>query len=262
MAFYKPRKPKVSIYYKKKNPHYRRKNTLRHVVILSVATVIIGAAAFGTHALLSPFHVAVQADAPVTSQAAQKSTSHSAIDKNSWQLRLVNATHPLPADFTVETSPVGNARFDSRAAGSLQKLINDCNNEGNHLLICSGYRSVSLQTTLYKTEIRKAERKGSSDAAEEAATVVAKPGTSEHNSGLAVDFGSKTNQLCDETFGKTPEGQWLMDNAYKYGFILRYPKGKEKFTGIIYEPWHYRYVGITAAKEIREKGVCLEEYLA
>lgn len=258
MAAYKPRKPRVSIYYKKTKKR-------RHAAIILTAVAVIGAASFGTHALLAAFPKTVPTGAPVAStvkKAVSTAQASAVIDKSAWELRLVNASHPLPISFTAKTTAVKNARFDSRAAGTLEKMIDDCNNSGYHLLICSGYRSISYQTTLYKTEIRKAERKGAANAAVEAATVVAKPGTSEHNLGLAVDFGSTTNQLCDETFEKTPEGQWLIQNAYKYGFILRYPKGKEQITGIIYEPWHYRYVGVAAAKQMHDQGVCLEEYLA
>lgn len=198
--------------------------------------------------------------APVSSAASSAPT----VDRQSWQLRLVNASHPLPANFSVKTSAVGNVRFDARASGALQKMISACNTEGNHLMACSGWRSISLQTTLYHDEIRSKQSNGlqSGAAVAAAAAVVAPPGTSEHNLGLAVDLGSISNQLLDETFAGTPESRWLVKNAASYGFILRYPKGKEQITGIIFEPWHYRYVGVPTAEEIQRKNLCLEEYLA
>ncbi|WOC32427.1 MULTISPECIES: M15 family metallopeptidase [Caproicibacterium] len=260
MAAYRHNKSKVTIHYK---DFYRRRKRRGHILFLLAAIGISCAAVLGTHMLLEPFQTAVPAAASAATPASKNSAvSSSTVDKSSWKLRLVNASHPLPENFTVETSPVGNVRFDIRAAGELQSLLDACSSSGNRLILCSGYRSISKQTTLYQTEIRKVQAQGSSNAAEEAATIVAKPGTSEHNLGLAVDFGCLTDQRCDEAFGDTPEGQWLMNNAYQYGFILRYPKGKESITGIIYEPWHYRYVGKEAAKEIHEKGICLEEYLA
>ena len=99
------------------------------------------------------------------------------------------------------------------------------------------------------------------DARTKAATSVARPGTSEHQAGLAVDIVDSSHQILDATQQDTPVQQWLMENSWKYGFILRYPNDKSSLTGIIYEPWHYRYVGIEAAAEIYEREICLEEYL-
>ncbi len=260
MSRYQP--PKMS---RSRTNYFKHKRRRRHVVIVLCSIAIIAVAVAGTRSLLRSFPsnektLSAPSSSVVNKKAVtpQKATT---IDKSSWQLRLVNNTHPLPENFTVQTSIVAGHRFDSRAAPFLQKLISDCNAQGHHLLICSAYRSISYQTSLFKTEIQKAEQNGASDAVQTAATVVAKPGTSEHNLGLAVDFGSTGNQLCDESFGNTPEGQWLMQNAYKYGFILRYPKGKEDITKIIYEPWHYRYIGTAAAKEMQGKNICLEEYV-
>ena len=100
------------------------------------------------------------------------------------------------------------------------------------------------------------------DAETEAAKVVAVPGTSEHQLGLALDIVDLNNQNLDESQESTPVQKWLMEHSWEYGFILRYPNEKSEITGIIYEPWHYRYVGVDAASEIHKLGVCLEEYLA
>lgn len=99
------------------------------------------------------------------------------------------------------------------------------------------------------------------DAKLEAGKIVAVPGTSEHQLGLAVDIVDKYNQVLDENQENTAVQKWLMENCWKYGFILRYPNDKSSITGIMYEPWHYRYVGDAAAKEIYQQGICLEEYL-
>ena len=99
------------------------------------------------------------------------------------------------------------------------------------------------------------------EADQKAATVVARPGTSEHELGLAVDIVDADYQQLDEGQASTPVQQWLMEHCWEYGFILRYPDGKSDLTGIIYEPWHYRYVGVETAQALRESGQCLEEYL-
>ena len=99
------------------------------------------------------------------------------------------------------------------------------------------------------------------EATAQAGTVVAVPGTSEHQTGLAVDLVDKSYQHLDDAQASTDVQQWLMENSWKYGFILRYPAEKSDVTGIIYEPWHYRYVGKPAAREMRELGLCLEEYI-
>lgn len=184
-----------------------------------------------------------------------------------WRLRLASAAHPLPADFSVETVPAGNrykqVQFDKRAAPDLEALLEACNSEGYQLMPCSGYRDVAYQTGLFERQVKQEEDRGApeEDARSAAATVVAEPGTSEHNLGLAVDFGTVDNQKIDESFAQEPVFQWLQENAWKYGFILRYPQDKESVTGIVYEPWHYRYVGKEAAEQIHSRGVCLEEYL-
>ena len=103
----------------------------------------------------------------------------------------------------------------------------------------------------------------SREAAEaEAGKVVAVPGTSEHQLGLALDIVDLNNQNLDTSQEDTPVQKWLIEHSWEYGFILRYPNDKSEITGIIYEPWHYRYVGRDAAREIHERGVCLEEYLS
>ena len=181
-----------------------------------------------------------------------------------WMLRLVNASHPLDREYRPELEEIeNNYYFDARAVQELRKMLSDGRKEGLDFWICSAYRTIEKQTELYENKVRRLEAEGMSHekALERAAAEVTRPGTSEHHLGLAADIVARSYQILDEKQEETPEQQWLMKNCWKYGFILRYPTEKTEETGIIYEPWHYRYVGKEAAKEIWEKGICLEEYL-
>lgn len=130
-------------------------------------------------------------------------------------------------------------------------------------LICSSYRSNERQEQLYRNKINLLIGQGysSADARKEAGKVIALPGTSEHQLGLAVDIVDVNNQNLDSSQEDTDVQQWLMQNSWRYGFVLRYPTDKSDITGIIYEPWHYRYVGKEAAEYIYKNNICLEEYL-
>ena len=152
---------------------------------------------------------------------------------------------------------------DARAYPDLQDMLGDMSQAGLSPLICSSYRSQERQQELYDNKVQRVMDEGVSlEAAQaEAARWVARPGTSEHQTGLAVDIVSLSNQMLDETQESTPEFQWLAENAWKYGFILRYPNDKTEKTGIAYEPWHFRFVGKEAAEEMHDLGLCLEEYL-
>lgn len=142
---------------------------------------------------------------------------------------------------------------------SLEKMILDARGDGIILWISSGYRSVNHQTKLFNRQIEREKSKGLSEdkAIEAAESVVARPGTSEHNLGLAVDFNG-----VEDDFYKTKEYKWLTENAHKYGFIERYKKEWQNITGVISEPWHFRYVGEDQAGKIKESGMCLEEYVS
>ena len=156
-----------------------------------------------------------------------------------------------------------NYYFDSRAVGELQQMLADGRKQGLDFWICSAYRTIEKQTDLYNNKVSRLQAEGLSyeEAYRQAGTVVAYPGTSEHNLGLAADIVAKDYQLLDDKQAETPEAKWLKENCWRYGFILRYPTDKTGETGIIFEPWHYRYVGKEAAREIMEQGICLEEYL-
>lgn len=181
-----------------------------------------------------------------------------------WRLTLVNPWNPLPDGYEVPLVQLKNGSYvDERCYPDLQAMMDACRAEGLSPVICSAYRSREKQEALYANQLDKQLALGLSeaDARAEAGKVVAVPGTSEHQLGLAVDLVDLDNQNLNESQEKTAVQKWLLENSWKYGFILRYPNDKRELTGIIYEPWHYRYVGKDAAREIYETGVCLEEYL-
>lgn len=179
-------------------------------------------------------------------------------------LLLVNPWNPLPEGYEPELTTLSDGtQVAEYCAEALTQMLDDCRLAGNEAVICSGYRTQDTQQWLYDNKISRLIEAGvpQEDAAAEAAKVVAYPGTSEHQTGLAVDITDSAYTALDEGQEQTSTQQWLMENSWKYGFILRYPTGKSDVTGIIYEPWHYRYVGTGAAAEIHELGLCLEEYL-
>jgi D-alanyl-D-alanine carboxypeptidase len=187
------------------------------------------------------------------------------VDRNDWRLTLVNADHPLPQGVHVETRGLPNGlAIDARAYDDLMDMIDDGQRQGLDFVICSAYRSYEKQQELYDDKVSRIQRdegKSYEQAYEEARQTVAFPGTSEHQLGLAVDIVAYDYQQLDDKQLDTPECKWLVENSWKYGFIMRYPQDKKLITKIIFEPWHYRYVGYDAAKAIHESGQCLEEYL-
>ena len=179
-------------------------------------------------------------------------------------LLLVNPWNPIPEDYGVALRTLDNGQSVADACyEALMQMLDDCAAAGYQAEVCSGYRNIALQTQLYENKVSRLMYEGYSrkNAERTAATEVAYPGTSEHHTGLAVDIVDAANGNLDETQEQMPAQQWLMENCHRYGFILRYPEGKSEITGIIYEPWHYRYVGTEAARVIHEEGLCLEEYL-
>ncbi len=198
------------------------------------------------------------------SSGTGKFSTASSEDTDAWQLTLVNADHPMEEGYSPQVSEIeNNYYFDSRAVAYLQQMLADGRKEGLDFWICSAYRTIEKQTDLYNDKVSRLQAEGLSydEAYEQAGTVVAYPGTSEHNLGLAADIVARSYQLLDDRQAETAEAKWLKENCWRYGFILRYPTDKTEETGIIFEPWHYRYVGKKAAKEIMEQGICLEEYL-
>lgn len=179
---------------------------------------------------------------------------------------MVNKGRILPSSYVPESLVVPNiplrtstsseemhVRFDM--AGALQAMSSAAAKQGAYLMLASGYRSYSLQIAVYNGYV-KSNGLAVADASS------ARPGHSEHQTGLAADLEPiSRNCELDQCFENTPEGKWLAANSYKYGFIIRYPKGKEALTGYEYEPWHVRYVGVALAAQIQESSQTLEQFL-
>ena len=186
------------------------------------------------------------------------------IDRTQWNLMLVNPDIPLPENYEINVKQLDNGQaVDERCYDDLQNMLKDCRSAGLSPVVCSSYRTQEKQQMLFDNQVEKWKNQGYSEdeAKKQAGKLVAVPGTSEHQLGLALDIVDISYQLLEEEQENTPTQKWLLENSWKYGFILRYPKDKTDITKISYEPWHYRYVGKKAAKEIFDAKICLEEYL-
>jgi zinc D-Ala-D-Ala carboxypeptidase len=181
-------------------------------------------------------------------------------------MALVNKEFYLPEDyipedlvkpeveFSFKEEDIEKSLMRKEAAEALEKMFADAAKNGIEIFAVSGYRSYSRQKSLYEAEINRVGK-------EKAEQAVAIPGASEHQSGLAMDISSRSNKLyLNEAFANTIEGKWLKENAHRFGFILRYPKEKKDITNYMYEPWHFRYVGVKAASIMYEHNWTLEEY--
>ncbi|MBE6788195.1 MAG: D-alanyl-D-alanine carboxypeptidase family protein [Ruminococcaceae bacterium] len=209
-----------------------------------------------------------------SSKSPTPSTTSSAVTSayvpnGDWKLIIANKQHPMPESYKINLSYVsGNYRLDSRIADAYKSMISAAKQDGISLKIISGFRTFSGQKTLFNNKVNYYINRGYSrqKATELAAEYVAPPGTSDHLTGLAVDLISPDwysyNSNLNSDFENTKQFEWLYNNCAEYGFILRYPKGKTSITGYAYEPWHYRYVGVDAAKDIMSRKICLEEYVA
>lgn len=197
-------------------------------------------------------------------EAAQVQIMWNEKEGENFKSLLVNYENYLETGYQPELEEIeNNYMVDERIIDALKEMLQDARAEGLDPWICSAYRSEKRQTELFQLQCRKYEGMGytKEKAKVKAATSVAEPGTSEHATGLAVDIVSRGYQILDRKQEKTKEAKWLMENCYKYGFILRYPNGKTDITGIIYEPWHYRYVGVELATYLTEQEICFEEYI-
>lgn len=181
---------------------------------------------------------------------------------------LVNHTSKMPDDYTFDTKECGSATAVNKtlqtvACDAFLEMQKAAAADGVTVWMQSGYRSVKYQTSLYERKTKYYLDKGCDNATarEKAAAVVNPPGYSEHNCGLAADLNSPEHTGLDEGFEKTAAFRWLCEHAGDYGFILRYPKDAEDKTEIIYEPWHWRYVGVENAAKINASGLCFEEYI-
>lgn len=172
---------------------------------------------------------------------------------------LVNRQHAVSQFYVPMTrkviGPGMSQTMRDDAAAALEDMFAGAKEEGINLAIVSGYRSYSKQSSIYA-------RKKATQGQEAADRVSARPGTSEHQLGMAMDLAKKGSSQLNTGFGKTKEGQWVSANAHKYGFIVRYPQEYEDVTGYMYEPWHVRYVGKELAREIYESGVPMEIYMS
>ncbi len=189
------------------------------------------------------------------------------LDASFSDLTLVNGWNPLPEDFDYEghltTIPKkyikgSLTQIDENVWPYLKAMLDDARADGIDIGVWSPYRSYATQKWLFEKQVTKQINNGvpESQAEEKAATIVARPGTSEHNTGLALDIN-----CANHSFEKTTAYKWLTENAENYGFIMRYREDKQSKTGVIHESWHWRFVGINAAKEINKLDMCLEEYV-
>lgn len=184
-------------------------------------------------------------------------------DSSDWRLALINKQHPIPDDYEFTLGTIkGNMQCDERIISDLLTMLQAAKDDGVNLAICSPYRTLNRQEELFNKKIKVYMGQGMSymEAYKLASQAVTVPGASEHQVGLALDIVSDTYTLLDEGFAETDAGKWLAEHSCEYGFILRYPLGKEYITSIEYEPWHFRYVGKEAAAIMKEEGICLEEF--
>ena len=180
-----------------------------------------------------------------------------------WSLILINKEHPIPDDYEFELATIkGYIRSDVRVVPHVLDMVEAAKKDGVNLYICSPYRDTSKQEKLFEKKMNFYIKQGKTteEAYDLASQTVAIPGTSEHQVGLAFDIITDGHQTLDAEFADTDAGKWLKAHSAEYGFILRYPLGKEDITGIEFEPWHFRYVGKAAALEMTRRGITLEEY--
>ena len=206
-----------------------------------------------------PVETDVQEPNTLLSQSEEETTFNS----DDWKLVLVNKQHPIPDDYEFELGTIsGSMQCDERVIAPLFDMLKAARADGVNLIVCSPYRDIDRQTMLFGNKVDRYMGGGMSymDAYNLASQAVTVPGSSEHQIGLAVYIITDGYSSLDEGFGDTAAGKWLADNSAKYGFILRYPSGKEEITSIEYEPWHFRYVGVDAANVITDNGLCLEEF--
>ncbi len=186
-------------------------------------------------------------------------------DLDKSRIVLVNKNNKLPEDYEVNLKqlPDKSNYADAAAYQPMCDMLKAARKDGMILEVCSSYRSVERQKELFEEDMRALVRKGYSylDAYDEVARETMPPGYSEHSTGLAFDIVALSYQMLNAKQETTKENKWLREHCAEYGFILRYPKDKEDITGISYESWHFRYVGVEIAEYIMEQGITLEEFL-
>lgn len=245
------------------------------LILIMLLSALTGCVEFGDPTISTDVSTVQKDDASDKSSSDNSSDNSSSkeeddtpiFDFDSWQLRLVNPWNSIPDGFDPELALIdkayagfANAQFDARAIDALHALCDAAKADGIKLTIISAYRTNEFQTGNFNRKVDRVMAANPSLTREqaeiEAATVVARPGTSEHQVGLAVDFNS-----VEQSFKNTKTYQWLEEHCTDYGFIIRYTAEKQDKTGIIPEPWHYRYVGVEAAKLMEAENLCLEEFI-
>lgn len=194
----------------------------------------------------------------------EENTQEPPVNVDDKLLTVVNPWNPLPEDWVCDLVTLSDGRrVDSRCYEAFEEMMAACRDAGYAPFLCSAYRTQETQQSLYDNKVQRLMNSGmgEEEAKVEAAKAVAIPGTSEHQLGLAVDIVDANMQDLTDEQEKTETQKWLMANSWRYGFIHRYPNDKTDITGIIYEPWHYRYVGKAAAQDIFNRDITLEEYV-
>lgn len=200
----------------------------------------------------------------ISNTAAVTSDSTETLTADDWRLILINKQHPIPEDYSFTTGTIaGNMKCDIRIIDDLMAMMEAAKKDGINLVVCSPYRDYNRQTVLFNRKIDYYMNEGYSymEAYKISSITVTVPGASEHQLGLALDIVSDTYSELEIEFAETEAGKWLNEHCCEYGFILRYPAGKEYITGIQFEPWHFRYVGKEAATIIMNQGITLEEFV-
>ncbi len=237
----------------------KKKNKSKKVLIIAIeiiCLIALGLAAFKIADYRAEKQKQAEAEAETKRQAEAERRAEEERQKkeelNQWNLLLVNPWKAMPDDYEVKTAEVEDGYvLDERVVDAMKEMLADCREAGYSPQIISSFRTRETQQYLYDHTANKDD--------------TAIPGHSEHECGLSADIIDSSSigwadPLIDKQEG-LPAQKWLMEHCRDYGFILRYPKDKQEVTGIIYEPWHYRYVGKEHAKKIMEKGICLEEYI-
>lgn len=185
-------------------------------------------------------------------------------NKDDWKLLLINKQRTIPEDYEFTLGTIkGTMRCDERIIEPLTQMFAAAKADGVDLVVRSPYRDMKRQEYLFERKIKMFQASGMSymDAYKTASVMVTVPGASEHQVGLALDITSNSYPVLEKGFADTEGGKWLAEHSWEYGFILRYPLGKEHVTGIQFEPWHFRYVGVDAAEVITKENITLEEFV-
>lgn len=257
----------------RKRKNQRRKRTVRRwraaLLLVSCSALLV----LGSYGFWSASE-AVQADSGKAVSAEKRNfciltktedaKAEKIFQENQELLILANKENALPEDYQPYLRTICKGRLEAAEVlyEDLTKMLADAGEEGYHFYIASAYRSREYQQKLIENDVRKLRQRGISyeEALAETYRQVMPAGYSEHETGLALDILASGNSNLDITQEVCPENQWLRAHCMEYGFILRYPKGKEECTGIDYEPWHFRYVGKEAAEYLTENNLTLEEF--